>query len=145
MGASTTTRPTHQARVSSTGCSVGPPSTSARTALTVIVTGWWAAKTWSQPGIDVSGTNAEDANTSGASSGKAAAWALSGSPVARPMLANSHERAKPNSSSRKMAAKKATTFVWTWKPTAKPTTHIRATTMTLRTTSADVRPARTAE
>ncbi len=66
---------------------------SARTAATVTDTGWWAANAWSQPGIAVTGTKAEDANTSGAMTGNAAAWAVSGSPVRSPTVANTQDSA----------------------------------------------------
>ena len=38
----------------------------------------------------LAGTNTVEANTSGASTGKAAAWAVSGSPTARSLLAYDH-------------------------------------------------------
>ena len=43
MGAKTATMPAAQATATTTLDSVGPPSTSARTALTVAETGWWLA------------------------------------------------------------------------------------------------------
>jgi hypothetical protein len=39
----------------------------------------------------LTGTNAEEANTSGAITGNAAACAVSGSPTARPTVAKTHE------------------------------------------------------
>ncbi len=51
----------------------GVPRTSSRTAITVTETGWLEAKTYSQPGMLSTGTKAAEANTSGASTGNAAA------------------------------------------------------------------------
>ena len=41
----------------------------------------------------LTGTNTDDAKNSGASTGKVAAWALSGSPIHRPTVAKIHEKA----------------------------------------------------
>ena len=51
------------------------------------------------------------------------------------------EREHPNSSSTARPPTKATTLVWTRKPTAKPTAHMSTTTKTLRTRSLRIRPA----
>src|SRR5215208_6372561 len=111
MGANTATMPSDQARDWSTAVEVGPPIIRARTALTVMVTGWRSAHAWSQPGIDARGTKADEANTSGTVSGKVAAWALSALRTPRPTMANSHDRAKPSSSRRATPARKASTVV----------------------------------
>jgi len=73
-----------------------PLAAAGRTAEAVTETGWWSAKAWSHPGIVSTGTNAEEANTSGAMIGKAAAWAVSGSPTASPTNAKTHESASPS-------------------------------------------------
>ena len=59
-------------------------------AVAVADTGWCFANTWSHPGMLLTWTNAEDANTSGASTGNAAAWADSGSPTISPTAAKIH-------------------------------------------------------
>ena len=124
---------------------VGPPRTSARDADTTTDSGWFLAKACSHPGIEATGTNADEANTIGARRGKAAAWAVSGLATARPTAANTHESAYPNSTNRAMAPKNATGLVWTRKPTANPTATMSATTKTFRAASARVRPASTAD
>src|SRR6266536_3614093 len=88
--------PAIHASACSTSEAAGVPSTRSRTADTVTDTGWWRANTWSQLGIELTGTNADDAKTSGASTGNAAAWAVSGSPTARPTVANTHAITYPN-------------------------------------------------
>ena len=75
----------------STQLAVGPPIVSARTADAVTDTGWCSANGCSQPGIVSTGTNADEANTSGARTGNAAAWAVSGSPTASPTVAKIHD------------------------------------------------------
>jgi hypothetical protein len=50
------------------------------------------------PGIDWTGTKSDEANTSGAMIGNAAACAVSGSFTASPTPANTHESAYPNRS-----------------------------------------------
>src|SRR6476469_5403301 len=83
--------PMIQAKAWITSVRVGPPIVRSRAALTTAVTGWWFANTWSQPGIDSTGTNADDAKTSGARIGNEAAWAVSASGAMRPTIANTHE------------------------------------------------------
>ena len=68
----------HHASAWSTWVAVGPPSTRARDADTTTDRGWFLAKAWSQPGMELTGTKAEEANTNGAIIGKAAAWVDSG-------------------------------------------------------------------
>ena len=63
----------HHAIDCSTFVAVGPPSTRARTADAVTETGWRVANSCSQLGIELTGTKADEANTSGAISGNAAA------------------------------------------------------------------------
>src|SRR5215470_18426779 len=96
--------PKHQARVWSTYEVVGPPITSARTAFAVTETGWWAAKACSQPGMVLTGMNADEANTRGAITGKAAACAVSGSPVASPRVAKIQANEYPNSNTSNIPA-----------------------------------------
>src|SRR5205823_4276887 len=91
IGANTTRMPTHHATDCHTYDVVGPPVTRARTAEAVADTGWWFANACSHPGIELGDTNADDANTRGASTGKAAACAASGSPTARPTVAKIHD------------------------------------------------------
>src|SRR5262249_48849718 len=90
-GAATAMMRAHHPRASSTLVSVGPPRTRARDAETTFESGWLAAKGWSHPGIDDTGTKAEEAKRIGASRGKAAACAVSGSPTAKPMAAKVHD------------------------------------------------------
>jgi hypothetical protein len=54
---------------------------------------WCSAQGWSQSGIDATGTNALDANTSGAKIGNAAACAVSGSFTTSPTVAKIHDKA----------------------------------------------------
>jgi hypothetical protein len=64
---------THQTSAVITSGAVGPPFTRWRAARTTADTGWWFAHGCSQLGSESAGTNAIDANTSGASTGNAAA------------------------------------------------------------------------
>src|SRR5436190_20929804 len=82
----------------------GVPNVRARAADAVTETGWWPANGCSQPGIELTATNAEDAKTSGAISGKAAACADSGLPRKRPTAANTQESEYPKSSTSSIAA-----------------------------------------
>ena len=50
-------------------------------------TGWFLAKAWSQPGIDGTGTKADEAKVSGNRIGKTMTWAVSLLEAARPMAA----------------------------------------------------------
>ena len=72
-----------------------PPSTSDRTASIAIETGWFLANAWSQPGIEPTGTNADDAKTSGARMGNDAACAVSALLTDRPTIAKIHDRENP--------------------------------------------------
>ncbi|GAA2088960.1 hypothetical protein GCM10009759_11470 [Kitasatospora saccharophila] len=137
--------PTSQAGACRTWVPSGPPIIGVRTAPAVMVTGWWSAKTWSQPGMVAVGTNAEDAKTSGARTGNAAAVAVSGSPTARPTTANTQDIANPKAGTGSPPARNAGTPSWIRKPTRKPTPVISATTNTFRAGSAVVRPESTAE
>ena len=60
-----------------TWSAVGPPSVRSRTASTTTETGWCSANVCSHSGIVATGTNDDDAKTSGAMIGNAAAWAVS--------------------------------------------------------------------
>src|SRR4051794_32469201 len=97
-GANTTTSPTLQASDSQTYLAVGPPSMSARVALTAAVTGWWLANTCSHPGMVEVDTKAEDAKTSGARMGNDMAWAVSGLGALSPTMAKIHVMEKANRS-----------------------------------------------
>src|SRR5690349_12438495 len=99
-----------------TWLAAGPPSVSARTASTVTLTGWCSANVCSHPGIEPIGTNALDANTSGAMIGNDAACAVSGSPVVNPTIANTHVSENANASSTPMPAIVATALVWMRQP-----------------------------
>ena len=68
MGPKTARIPIVHATEPSTSGGASPtfgPSAQARTALITTDTGWLLAKGWSQPGMVSTGTNADDANTSG--------------------------------------------------------------------------------
>src|SRR5438093_2125172 len=136
---------THHTSASTTYPAAGPPFTRRLAAKTTADTGWWFAHGCNHPGIDSAGTNAIDANTSGARTGNAAACAVSGSFTASPSVAKIQDSANPKNTTRSIAAIRASTLVWTRKPTRVPTTSIKITTNALRTRSAPVRPTRTAD
>src|SRR6266545_1886417 len=96
--------PTDHSSEPTTDQPTGSSSTSARAASMVTDTGWWLAKTCSQPGMNDVSTKADDAKTSGAISGNMAAWAVSALGTLRPTRATIHDRAKANSSTSAMAA-----------------------------------------
>src|SRR4249919_3324486 len=123
---------------------VGPPSVRARNVSIVTETGWFLAHGCSHPGMLSTGTNAADANTSGASTGNAAACAVSGSFTANPTVAKIHDIAHPNNRINEIPGSSASTVVWIRHPTTNPTTIMRSTTKTFRIRSATVRPTRTA-
>ncbi len=75
----------------STCPTVAPPSVSSRTAVVTAETGWLRAKVCNHPGIDVTGTNADDAKISGARTGNESAWAASASRATSPTVANTHD------------------------------------------------------
>src|SRR5688572_27365816 len=81
------------------------PMKSARTAEAVTDTGWLCAKACSQPGIASTGTKADEAKTSGAITGNAAACAASGFPTASPSEAKIQENVYPNRSTSPMPAR----------------------------------------
>src|SRR6266511_2833220 len=145
IGANTTRIPTHHANACQTSLAVGPPRVSARTAEAVADTGWCLAKACSHPGIEETGTNAEEANTSGSNTGNAAAWAASGSPTASPTVAKIHDIEYPKRMTRSAPPTRSSTFVWIRHPTRNPTTIIRMPTNTFLLKSAIVLPVRTAE
>ena len=67
----------HQKIACNTGRVVAPPIESADPSA-VTETGWFRANACSHPGMNSTAMNTDDANTSGASTGKAAACAVSG-------------------------------------------------------------------
>src|ERR1043166_6766745 len=99
MGAQTTMMPTIQARALMTYSVVlGPPMVRERAASTTIDTGWFSAQPCSHDGIVATGTNADDANTSGARIGNDTACAVSALGVDRPMIAKIPGSAKRKTS-----------------------------------------------
>ena len=91
----------------------------------------------------LTGTNADDANTSGAMIGKDAACVVSGSFSASPTSENTHESAYAQKRTSSSAQKNMAQFVCILNPTAKPTPEISMITRILRIRSAVVRPVRT--
>lgn len=73
MGQNTTRIPRSHPIAFQTSDAMAPPTISSRTAVAVIETGWWLANVWSQSGMVLTGTNAPEANTSGARTGNDAA------------------------------------------------------------------------
>src|SRR5215471_14277472 len=67
------------------------PMVSARAASTTIDTGWFSAQPCSHDGMVATGTNADDANTSGARIGNDTACAVSASLTMSPTMANTHD------------------------------------------------------
>src|SRR5215207_3944477 len=145
MGAQTATMPTIQSSALMTYSDVGPPMVRARAASTTIDTGWFSAQPCSHDGIVATGTNADDANTSGARIGNDTACAVSASFTMRPTMANTHDNEYEKARMIPTAPIRPQTFVPIVQPTMKPTTHIRMTTKKFRTRSASVRPTSTAE
>src|ERR1700720_2107653 len=96
-GANTITTPAHQPIAWATSDPAGVPRTRSRSAEIVTETGWGNANPRGPVGMELTGTKAEDAKTSGASIGNAAAWAVSGSPTARPTKAKTQDIAYENS------------------------------------------------
>lgn len=86
----TTVIPPLQAREVQTWCAARSPRTSARSALTSAVTGWWVPMACSQPGIVSIGTNALEEKTSRNVIGTPAD---SGSPISRPRVTKTQHRA----------------------------------------------------
>src|ERR1043166_120291 len=120
--------PTIQASAFSTYSVVSElPMVSARAASTTIDTGWFSAQPCSHDGIVATGTNADDANTSGARIGNDTAWAVSAPSTTSPTMANTHdsEYEKP----RMIATQpmRPHPSVPMFQPTMKPTMHIRIT------------------
>ena len=95
-----------------TRSAVGPPIVRARNAPAVTETGWFLAHGCSHPGMLSTTTKAAEANTSGARTGNAAAWAVSGSFTARPTVAKIHDIAYPNSSTSRMPRISDHSVVW---------------------------------
>src|SRR5215203_878894 len=107
--------------------------------------GGHTARPCNHDGIVATGTNADDANTSGARSGNDTAWAVSASFTERPTMANTHDSEYEKATMIAMQPSSPHTLVPIVHPTQNPTTHIRITTKKLRTRSARVRPTSTAE
>src|ERR1700683_3891496 len=106
----------------------GPPIVRTRTALTTAVTGWCLANACSQPGIVATGTKADEANTSGASSGNDAACAVSLSGTERPTIATSHDSEYAKASTSATPATISRGVPVGAQPTITPTTHMSSTT-----------------
>src|ERR1700682_2795495 len=90
MRKNTDKMPTHHAIDCQSQWYTGPPSRSARTALTVTLRGCSRAKACSQPGMVFTGTIAELAKTRMKNGRIPATWAVSGSFVSRPTVAYTH-------------------------------------------------------
>src|SRR5581483_2022456 len=80
-------------QASARGTEPGVPTIRWRQASTTTVTGWFRAKGCSQPGIELTCTNADEANVRGNSNGKAMAWAVSALRALMPTTAKAHDRA----------------------------------------------------
>src|SRR4051794_9637969 len=146
MGAHTAMMPTIHRIALSTYSDVSElPMVSARAASTTTETGWFSAQPCSHDGIVATGTNADDANTSGARIGNDTACAVSASFTMRPTMANTHDSEYENARMIPTAPSRPHTLVPIVHPTMKPTMHMRMTTKKLRTRSARVRPTSTAE
>src|SRR5262245_46605445 len=111
MGAHTAMIPMIQASAFTTYSAVGPPMVSARAASTTIDTGWFSAQPWSHDGIVATGTNADDANTSGARIGNETACAVSASFVMRPTMAKTHDNEYENARMMAMQPSRPHAFV----------------------------------
>src|SRR6476646_7221131 len=93
-----------------------PPRTMYRDAFTTTEMGLTFAKPWSHDGIVSTGTNALDANTSGNTHTKLAAWADSTSRTRRPMFDEIHENARPNNTANRIAPTVASGPPWNRNP-----------------------------
>src|SRR3954452_10487660 len=100
---------------------VGPPIVSARAASTTIDTGWFSAQPCSHDGIVATGTNADDANTSGARIGNDTACAVSASFTIKPTMANTHDSEYEKARMMPTAPSRPHTLVPIVHPTMKPT------------------------
>jgi hypothetical protein len=85
-------RPTVHARDWMTQVAVGPPIIRARHAEMVTLNGWYVANPWSQLGIELTDTKADDTKVRGNRSGKDMTCAVSALAADRPIMANPHER-----------------------------------------------------
>src|SRR6476620_4465583 len=91
---------------------VGPtPMVSERAAFTTTDTGWFLAQPCNQDGIVATGTNADDANTSGARIEKDTACAVSASFTVRPTMANTHDSEYENATMIAIAPSRPHTLV----------------------------------
>src|ERR1700710_3323221 len=82
----------------------GVPRKSERMASTTIVKGLTSAKVWRAPGIDSTGTKAEETKVSGKMNMKPSDCADSVELAVRPTKAKTQEKAYPKSSRRRMPA-----------------------------------------
>ena len=122
---------------------VSPPSTRARMAPTMAVTGWFSAMGCIQPGIDSTGTYALDTKTSGNTENEmpCAACAL---PEMRPRKICSQLMAAAKMTHSPNAAMVLRNVPCTRKPTAKPTTMVTKVPHMISAVSAMDRPNSTA-
>ncbi len=82
-----------QATESQTSFPAGVPTKRARAASTIVVNGLCSATGCSHPGIDSTGTNADETNVSGKRTVNPNAFDASGDEAVSPMSANTHENA----------------------------------------------------
>src|SRR5262245_1696206 len=99
----------------------GPPMVSERAASTTIDTGWFSAQPCNHDGIVATGTNADDANTSGARIGNETACAVSASFTMSPTIANTHDSEYENARMIATQPMRPHTSVPMVQPTRKPT------------------------
>lgn len=104
-GAKTASMAAPHSTAFTTAVVVGPPSINARVASTTLVTGWFFANAYSQPGIVSTRTNADEANVNGKRIGNAMSCAVSPLGADMPMIAKPHESAYANSSTTPIPAR----------------------------------------
>src|SRR3954468_5837930 len=97
---------------------IGVPSDSERSALITWVIGWLTANAWSQPGIDSTGTNADDTNVNGNSQMRPNAWTASSCRSASPMNIDTQHSVSPNASASTTMATASPAPPWKRNPTA---------------------------
>jgi hypothetical protein len=86
-------RPSAQTTAAQTSLPAGVPRNRARAASTMVVIGLFSAKPCSQPGIDATGTKAEEMKVSGKMIVNPYAFEASGDDEESPMKANTQEKA----------------------------------------------------
>src|SRR3954451_452135 len=96
---------------------IGVPSASDRSALTTWVIGWLTANACNQPGIDSTGTNADDTNVSGNSQIRPNAWTASSWRSARPMNIDTQHSDRPNASASRIMPMALPRPSWNRNPT----------------------------